>query len=244
VGNPHHSGNTGPEFHASVQECTGTTCVISVLPGRTGTSSESTTPLGPWVERITGTSPTDLWPTGSCPRLQPRRPAAWHYDGTSWDKVQEAASSGEASVRTLVISRAGQRWAIVHEDVHGVTSVLHPRVGTTLTQAGSVAAPVVPGPCSLYADSWYDSVWDDLVFVGGEPVVVGPCNGTDSVIFKRSGSTWQRIDPPSTTVRGWQNAAVVDTNLWVQGTPAEGKPVTILKRVNGVWSPVPTTVYP
>lgn len=245
VGNLWHGGKVGPLVQAAVQECTGTTCVMSVLPGRTGTFSGGTALFAPQVSGITGTSATDLWAYGSLHTgNNVRVPQFWHYDGTAWSKVWEAGIEGEAYVKQVAISPAGERWALVDEDFDGITTVVYRRVGTTWTQVDSRSARAFPAPCNVGVDSWYEQIWRDLVFVGGEPTVVGQCPNGTSVVFKRSGSSWRRIDPALSTVPEWSNAAVVNSQLWIQGTSADGQTITILKRVNGAWVGMPTTGIP
>ena len=80
--------------------------------------------------------------------------------------------------------------------------------------------------------------------VGGEPVLVGECN-SENVVLKRQGDTWKRIDRGLPTDMRWDNAAVVDKQLWVQGTRIPGdRAVSIYRRANGAWLPVSTDGIP
>ena len=64
------------------------------------------------------------------------------------------------------------------------------------------------------------------------------------MVLKRQGDTWKRIEGGLPAVFSWDNAAVVDNQLSVQGRRPGDRAVVIYRRASGKWLAVSTEGIP
>jgi hypothetical protein len=225
------SGLEARPSNAVVQHCVKAGCTAEFLPGLPETD-------GPKAEGIAGTSPSNLWAFGSWHSASnTESPLIWRNVTGAWRLFSTTGIMGDATVVDMTFGPSGETWATVLEDFDAGTWVLYRLVDSSWVQVNPIDAPVFPGPCQATSESWYDIVWADMEIVGGQPTLIGECR--EPVVLKRQGSAWRRIDTGLPTNAKWTNAAVVDKQLWVQGTLPD-RSVVIYRRASGTWRQVST----
>lgn len=226
------SGLQARPSDAVVQHCVKAGCTAQFLPGPPETD-------GPKAEGIAGTSPSNLWAFGSWHSASnTESPLIWRNLTGTWQLFPTTGIVGDATVVDMTFGPSGETWATVIEDFDASTWVLYRLVGSGWVQVNPINAPVFPGPCQATSESWYDIVWAAMEIVGGQPTLVGECR--EPLVLKHDeGNGWRRIDKGLPTDAKWSNAAVVDKQLWVQGTLPD-RSVVIYRRASGTWRQVST----
>ncbi|HEY1487742.1 MAG TPA: hypothetical protein VGF84_16665 [Micromonosporaceae bacterium] len=212
----------------SVQVCSGVSCTLTHLPTL---QSE----FGGVATGVSGTSDTDVWVVGALYGEDGAESMSWHWNGTKWSTVN--GSDGEVNMVQVLSVSTSESWALGwnnYED--GSTETVYHRVGTVWTEVNSLLDPIFPGTCG----EWYYNTFSDLTYVGGEPVVLGVCDGVPVILKQRSATTWARIDKGLPADVTYTRATVVKNQLWVAGQRADGS-VSIERRASGIWLAVPTT---
>ena len=219
------------ETSAVVQHCVMAGCTAQFLPGLPDTD-------GPKAHGVAGTSRTDLWAFGAW-RSAPNTssPLIWRNVTGAWRLFPTRGIVGDAAVVDMTFGPSGGTWATVIEDFDASTWVLYRLKGSRWVQVNTIDAPVFPGPCRVDSEAWYEIIWADMEVVGGQPTLIGACR--EPVILTRQGTAWRRIDKGLPTNAKWSNAAVVDKQLWVQGTLSDGS-IIIYRRASGTWRRVST----
>lgn len=224
-----------------VQHCVKAGCSPQVLPD----PSEAPDLVDVWVQGIAGTSPSNLWAFGSWHAGDNTESALiWRNVSGAWEQFPTTGMVGDTKVADLTFGPSGEVWAIVIEDFDGGTWVLYRLAGSTWEPVNRPGNLVFPEVCGTGVAMWDANVWQDLVLVGGQPTLVGECSG-EPVVLKRNGDTWRRIDRGLPTDIRLENAAVVNSQLWVQGSRTPGdRTISIYRRASGKWLPVSTNGIP
>jgi hypothetical protein len=211
-----------------VQECTGAVCTLQRLPMM---GYDDGYALG-----VGGTSSSDVWVVGSLNGEDGTDAMTWHWDGTKWTAVR--GPDGFIFMRQVLTVSTNESWALgVDNFGDGSTDTIFHRVGTTWTEVNSVFTPdVLPGTCA----EWYYNGFSDLAYVGGEPVVVGVCDGVHVILKQRSATSWARIDTGLPADVTFTTTTTVGSQLWVAGQRADGS-TAIERRASGQWIAVAST---
>ncbi|HEY2796113.1 MAG TPA: hypothetical protein VGJ28_27355 [Micromonosporaceae bacterium] len=211
-----------------VQACTGAVCTLQRLPML---GYDDGYALG-----VSGTSSTDVWVVGSLNGEDGTDAMSWHWDGTKWTAFR--GPDGFIFMTQVLTVSANESWALGNDNFgDGTTGTIFHRVGTSWTEVNSVLTPdVLPGTCA----EWYYNGFSDLAYVGGEPVVVGVCDGVHVILKQRSATSWARIDTALPTDVVYTHATVVNNQLWVSGQRPDGS-TDIERRASGQWIAVPAT---
>jgi hypothetical protein len=214
-----------------VQVCSGSSCTLTHLPIQQS-------PYGGVAVGVSGTSDTDVWVVGALYGDDGAESVSWHWNGAKWIVVRGNDVDGEVTLTQVLSVSASESWALANNNFEdGVTGTVYHRVGTSWTEVNSFLNPgIFPDNCA----EWYYNTWSDLAYVGGEPVILGVCDGTPVILKQRSATVWARIDTGLPTDVTYTHATVVNSQLWVSGQRADGS-TDVERRAYGQWIAVPVT---
>ncbi len=214
-----------------VQVCSGSSCTLTHLPIQQSQ-------FGGVAVGVSGTSDADVWVVGALYGADGAESVSWHWNGTTWTVVPGTDIDGEVTLQKVLSVSTSESWALaVNNFEDGTTGTVYHRVGTTWTEVDSILNPsIFPDNCA----EWYYNTWSDLAYVGGEPVILGVCDGTPVILKQRSATAWARIDTGLPTDVTYTHATVVNNHLWVSGQRADGS-TDVERRDSGNWIAVPAT---